>query len=308
MFRISYNFTLRGSAHPCSGIRGFLMLGVVLLLLQPACANEVPIDTSLELVGNPLVTQAYNALEMGQTADALAMFEQISESEAGNVPALLGRALIYSQQERHAQAFSAYDQILLHHPSHAFAWNGRGLAAFNLEDFDEALSSFKRATQDQPVNGFFYESLAWTQMCRGEFSDAAESAKTSMLMYTRNGEKAVYPLLIAYFSYLESGDIENARRTLNYAQNNYDPNLWPAPIVDYLAGKINQSDLVSFVMDSTEETEAHTYIGLKMRSEKQLAAADLHLNWVSRNGDSRVFEYTLARAIQFRSSVAELSH
>lgn len=308
MFRISYNFTLRGSARRCSGIRGFLMLGVVLLLLQSAFANEVPIDTSLELVENPLVTQAYNALEMGQTADALAMFEQVSESEAGNVPALLGRALIYSEQERHAQAFSAYDQILLHHPSHAFAWNGRGLAAFNLEDFDEALSSFKRATQDQPVNGFFYESLAWTQMCRGEFSDAAESAKTSMLMYTRNGEKAVYPLLIAYFSYLESGDIENARRSLNYAQNNYDPNLWPAPIVDYLVGEINQSDLISFVMDSTEETEAHTYIGLKMRSEKQLAAADLHLNWVSRNGDSRVFEYTLARAIQFRSSVAELSH
>ena len=73
-------------------------------------------------------------------------------------------------------------------PQHALAWNRRGLAAFSLENFDEALRSFERATESQLVNGFFYESLAWAHLCRGEFAAAAASAKTSSLMYSRNGE------------------------------------------------------------------------------------------------------------------------
>lgn len=273
------------------------------------------VTTSLELSAqapqvvadeHPLLTQGYEALQTGQSDQALAAFQQVLQLDSQNTSALLGQAMVFAEKERHAQAFSVYDQIVRHQPGHAFAWNGRGLAAFNLEDFDEALTSFKQAILDQPVNGFYYESLAWTQMCRGEFADAAESAKTSMLMYNRNGEKAVYPLLIAYFCYLEGGDIENARRTLSYAQSNHDPNLWPAPIIGFLTGKIGQADLISFVMDSTEETEAHTYIGLKLRSENQLAAAGRHLEWVSQHGDQRVFEYTLARAIRFRNSVAVL--
>ncbi|MBT4757684.1 MAG: hypothetical protein HOO08_04750, partial [Opitutae bacterium] len=218
--------------------------------------------------------------------------------------ARLGQAMIYAEQERHQEAFASYDVIVQHYPQHAFAWNGRGLAAFNLEDFDTALTSFKMATVDQPVNGFFYESLAWTQMCRGEFVDAAESAKKASLMYTRKGETSAYPLLIAYFSYHESGDAQNALRTLAYANRNKPVNQWPAPVIDYLSEKIGEADLISFVTNPAEETEAHTYIGLYLRLLGETDAADQHLQWVSQNGNSQVFEYTLARALNLQNNVA----
>ncbi len=281
------------------------------LLLAAICS--LPLTTSLHAVesdpvlsDNPFVTEGYAQLEAGKPQVALEAFQKALDANANDLSALLGRAMIYADQLQYEKAFESYDAITRNFPRHAFAWNGRGLAAFNLEDFDEALTSFEQATADQPVNGFFYESLAWAQMCRGEFGDAAQSAKTATLMYDRKGETSVYPLLIAYFAYLETGDSENAQRTLEYAEKNRPLNQWPSPVIDYLAGKIDQDELISFVMDTSQETEAHAYIGLKLRSENQLAEAARQLDWVGKHGNPRVFEYTLARVLNLRSSVAAL--
>ena len=279
------------------------ILVITSLILAPLFVHA-DTDTHFVPSASPLVTEGYAQLESGQPAKALISFEQALQTDAKNLSARLGQAMIYAEQERHQEAFDSYDVIVQHYPQHAFAWNGRGLAAFNLEDFDTALTSFQMAIVDQPVNGFFYESLAWTQMCRGEFVDAAESAKKASLMYTRKGETSAYPLLIAYFSYHESGDAQNALRTLAYANKNKPVNQWPAPVIDYLSEKIGEADLISFVTNPAEETEAHTYIGLYLRLLGETDAADQHLQWVSQNGNAQVFEYTLARALNLQNNVA----
>ena len=278
-----------------------LCVSGVLATLTFLHANSEP-----EATVSPFVSEGFAQLEAGNTENALLAFDHALQADENDLSARLGQAMIYAEQERHQAAFRSYDRIVQNHPQHAFAWNGRGLAAFNLEDFDAALTSFKMATVDQPVNGFFYESLAWTQMCRGEFSDAAESAKRATLMYGRKGESSVYPLLIAYFAYHESGDARNALRTLQYANKNKPVNKWPAPVIDYVSERIDESELISFITNSAEETEAHTYIGLYLRLLGETDEANQHLQWVSRNGDSQVFEYTLARAINLQTNVALL--
>jgi len=281
-------------------------VGILFVTSLILAALFVHADTDKNFVpsASPLVSEGYAQLEGGQPAKALIAFEQALQADAKNLSARLGQAMIYAEQERHQEAFASYDVIVQHYPQHAFAWNGRGLAAFNLEDFDTALTSFQMAIVDQPVNGFFYESLAWTQICRGEFVDAAESAKKASLMYSRKGETSAYPLLIAYFSYHESGDAQNALRTLAYANKNKPVNQWPAPVIDYLSEKIGEADLISFVTNPAEETEAHTYIGLYLRLLGETDAADQHLQWVSQNGNAQVFEYTLARALNLQNNVA----
>lgn len=248
----------------------------------------------------------YTLLESGDSTAALELFEVALRENSQDLSARLGRAMVFAEQQRHTDAFQAFDQIVDQHPRHAFAWNGRGLAAFNMENFDDALHSFEQATAEQPLNGFFYESLAWTLMCRGQFHEAALSAKQATLMYNRNRESSAYPLLIAYFSYLESGDAKNAQTTLNYAAENKTLDQWPSPVIDYLQGALSDDELISFVTDTTQETEAHTYIGLNLRNRDRADEAKRHLSWVAQHGDPRVFEYTLARVLNLREGVAVL--
>lgn len=281
-----------------------LALSFLLTVGPLRAVDEVADDIPAAKEANPFISQGYANLEAGEPDKALSAFHKALESNKKDISALLGRAMVFAEQQRHEDAFSAYDTIVDYYPRHAFAWNGRGLAAFNMEDFDEALNSFEQATADRPVNGFFYESLAWTQMCRGEFQNAAVSAKTATLMYQKKGEAAVYPLLIAYFSYLEAGDTENAARTLDYMRKNKPANRWPAPVVDYVSEAITAPEMISFVTDTAEETEAHTYIGLVLRSRGLHEEALKHLGWVSRHGDTRVFEYTLARSLNLQHRVA----
>jgi tetratricopeptide (TPR) repeat protein len=283
------------------------LLVAVSLVLCVAISGLYADDSNYKVSTSPFVTEGYAQLEAGHQGKALEAFSKAISDDSDDLSARLGQAIIYTDQQRHADAFAAYDSIIKRFPQHAFAWNGRGLAAFNQEDFDEALSSFQMAIADQPVNGFFYESLAWTRLCRGEFDEAAESAKAAAIMYDRAGEASLYPLLIAYFAYHESGDAPNALLTLKYANKNKRGNQWPAPVIDYLSEKISESDLISYVTSSAEETEAHTYIGLYLKLLGVLEEANKHLQWVSRNGNPHVFEYTLARALNLQNNVAAVT-
>ena len=256
-----------------------------------------------------LVADGYSFMEQGQHDRALKSFSDAIGKKTENLPARLGLAMIYADTQEHAETFGAFDHIVQIDPDHVFAWNGRGLAAFNMGNFEEALTSFLKATANQPINGFFYESLAWTHMCRGDFREALENAKLATLMYNQKGESSAYPLLIAYFSSLEAGDPKAAQRTLGYALSNKPPlNQWPHPIFDFLADSIKAPELISFVRDSAEETEAHTYIGLKLRSIGEFADAKAHLSWVTENGDQRVFEYTLAKALHGDRKLTAIVH
>ncbi|HBR94695.1 MAG TPA: hypothetical protein DEA90_11075, partial [Opitutae bacterium] len=95
--------------------------------------------------------------------------------------------------------------------------------------------------------------------------------------------------------------------SLKYAVQNKPLNHWPAPVVDYLNDSIDAAELISYVMDTAQETEAHTYIGLKLRANHQPEQAKPHFEWVARHGDTRVFEYTLARVLTLHDSVALLA-
>ena len=285
-------------------------LGVSVLLVAGLAlvANARDDGDSAKKASNPAhpgVSEGYQQLKDGRLDAAMRSFKSALDDDPDDLPAMLGRAMIHADRAQHEAAFDSYDAVVREFPKHAFAWNGRGLAAFNLRDFDAALESFQKATSDNPEEGFFHESLAWTLMCRGEFRKAAEAAKTASLMYDRKGKPSLYPLLIAYFSHIEAGDEANARRALDYAEANRNENRWPAPAIDYLRGEIDEAELISHVTSTAEETEAHTYIGLHLRNQPDRAeAAQRHLDWVRRAGDPEVFEYTLARSIDLPDRVA----
>lgn len=273
---------------------------ITYLILSIFCSTlQLSAKTDL----NGLASAGYEQLESGDYTKAINTFEEVLEKDASNIEALLGQAIVYTQRQEYAAALIAYDKITKIKPNNAFAWNGRGLAAYNLNNFDSALGSFKRAAEQNP-SGIFHESIAWTRMCRGEYALAAKSAKVALLQYNKAGDHSLYPLIIAYFAYLESSEKLNADRTLAYALSNNRDRNWPQPVVAYLAGKIDAAEMISYVTSLSEETEAHTYIGLKHKISGTLKTAKLHFDWVIRSGDSSVFEHTLVRSISLHKNIA----
>lgn len=250
-----------------------------------------------------VLQEAYENLKAGKTIGATEGFQSILEKDSNNLQAQLGMAMVFNKEQRFPEAFAAYDNLSKYYPQSAFVWNGRGLAAYNLEDFILALDSFKQASEMQP-NGHHFESLAWTQMCLGEFEQAATNAKRASLFYSKEGQQTLYPLLIAYFSHLEANDALNAQRTLDYTLANLRNDAWPLPILRLIVGKITVPELISAVTNYREETEVHTYVGLYLRSIGEQAAAKKHLRWVRTRGDPSVFEYILARSLELEATVA----
>ncbi|CAI8328328.1 MAG: Uncharacterised protein [Opitutia bacterium UBA7350] len=251
------------------------------------------------------IDQSFKLLNQGNTQKALESFQIILETDPGNLQAQLGQAMIYNKLARYPEAFAAYNRLTEQLPTNSFAWNGRGLAAFNLGKFDAALDSFCFASEMTPT-GYHYESLAWTYMCRGEFDLAAQNAKRANLLYTRDGEYTLYPLLLAYFAHLEAGDLESAQKTLNYSLSNLLQTGWPLPVLDFLVGKTDIAELISHIKNSAQETEVHTYLGLYWRAQGDYAIATRHLDWVRKQGDPSVFEFVLARALPKNSEYTAL--
>ena len=275
-----------------------------LLLASPPLMGQAPSPTPAPTV-QERVDHAFQLLNKGATQDALIGFQTVLEADQDNLQARLGEAMIFNKLERYPEAFAAYDLLTEQLPGNAFAWNGRGLAAFNLEQFDEALNSFQQASTMTP-SGYHFESLAWTHMCRGEFNQAAQSAKRANLLYTREGEQTLYPLLLAYFAHLEDGDAENAKRTLDYSLANLPRTGWPLPVLNFIIGKNTAGELISHVRNAAQETEAHTYLGLYWRAQGEHALAQKHLDWVREKGDPTVFEFILARALPEHPAIVSL--
>jgi tetratricopeptide (TPR) repeat protein len=250
-----------------------------------------------------VLQEAYENLQAGEIIGASEGFQFVLKADSQNLQAQLGMAMIFNKEKRFPEAFEAYDNLSKYYPQSAFVWNGRGLAAYNLENLTLALDSFKQASEMQP-NGHHFESLAWTQMCLGEFEQAATNAKRASLFYSKEGQQSLYPLLIAYFSHLEAGDVLNAQRTLDYTLANLSNSAWPLPILRLIIGKVTVPELVSTVTNYREETEVHTYVGLHLRSIGKQEAAKKHLTWVRTKGDPTVFEYILARSLELETTVA----
>jgi tetratricopeptide (TPR) repeat protein len=285
------------------GSRLLFLLNLAVFSANSLSFSEAAPDPALSI--QETVDAAFQLLNQGETQNALMGFQNALEADQNNLQACLGQAMIFNKLERYPEAFAAYDSLTERLPQNAFAWNGRGLAAFNLEQFDEALNSFQNASEMTP-SGHHFESLAWTQMCRGEFNEAAESAKRANLFYTREGEQTLYPLLLAYFAHLEAGEAEHARRTLDYTLANLPRTGWPLPVLHFIIGKSDAAELISHVRTAAQETEAHTYLGLYWRAQNAPEIAKQHLDWVRQNGDASVFEYILARALPEGPSLAML--
>lgn len=196
------------------------------------------------------------------------------------------------------RAIDLYNQLLLLRPHNAQIWNRHGLTAMQLKDFTMAVHSLKEAVRDHPINGSYYESLAWALFARGDFASASEQARTAILMYQRENQFSLYPFFIRYFAEHAQGQPAQAELSIRYAKRNLRDRAWPLPVLEYLSGQLPLQQMLAQVTSLREETEAHLIIGLQKHFTGDATKAQLHLNWAAGAGDPRASGQAVAHAFR----------
>ena len=91
----------------------------------PAPGSAITISRgSAEPVVNPLLAEAYAALDANQLDQAQRLYNQLLRAEPKNLDALLGLAAIATQQGNHEEAIRHYLRMLELDPRHALAQSG----------------------------------------------------------------------------------------------------------------------------------------------------------------------------------------
>ena len=196
---------------------------------------------------------AFQNLEAGNYELALEQFDQLLKEKPNYISALMGKAKGLLQSGQYQEAYDTYLKVLAKDPSDHYSLKGIGNAALFLDQADIALSYYKRALVFKPSDAQLYEAIAVSQMCTNDYLNAAESAKMASLMYNKKGIEAPYSLILAYFSFAQINDKENMQQVLSYGKKFNFKQRWPTPVVQYIKGEINASELISLVQSEKEE-------------------------------------------------------
>jgi lipoprotein NlpI len=158
----------------------------------------------------------------------------------------------------------------------------RGQATANLGDFDSGLRDVRRAIEMNAKNGDYYEALALLQLDTGNVADAAAAmdkagkldashgSGAAVIVYylagkldraeaaiaTGIGSDPSYPYWPIWRALVQraGGDQGGALQTLDQGLR-LGPQ-WPAPVMQFLAGKITESKLRALANSGDQKTRA----------------------------------------------------
>ena len=140
---------------------------------------------------------AAQALRGGDLEKAEAGFLQVLRSDPKSMPALGNLGVVYSRQDRPAEAVKVYRQALKLAPNEPGLLLNLGLAHLKLDQYAEAKPLFQDLVTRSPRNRQFRELLATSQVYTG---DAAQAVADLERLAREPGEKAgsLYLLALGY--------------------------------------------------------------------------------------------------------------
>ncbi|MEQ1773186.1 MAG: tetratricopeptide repeat protein [Burkholderiales bacterium] len=144
-------------------------------VLAPAQRSRVAVssgDSAAPRV-NPVISDAYAALESGKFDDARRLYDQALRSEPNNIDALLGLAAIAQQENRTDDASKHYLKILDIDPRHALAQTGL-IALLGRADPQAAETRLKQLAARDPSPALYF-TLGNLYADQGQWSQAQQS-------------------------------------------------------------------------------------------------------------------------------------
>jgi len=275
-------------------------------------------------------TDRYNALidlgqalyDQGRGGEAMKPYRDAVELDPKFYGAyyLMGR--VHLDAGRYADARAAFDKAVALDPEQSDPLMYRGAASWRVGELDPALSDIERAIAINADNSDYFAELSVVHLAKGDVAAAmADTDRALALASDYSAASGIFALYLSHrydegvamadraikgdpgFLYWwiwkamiqrAKGDAAVAAATLAAGQQALGKADWPAPLADYLTGKISEVELRRLGRSGDAKTQAERdceiafYVGVQALFSGDQAAAAASLR---RARETRVFYY-----------------
>ena len=207
---------------------------------------------------------------LGYYPEALRHAEAAVAAEPTNGRYRYGYGVVLSEHGRFAEAIENFDRALAAHPDLTYGWLERGAARLSAGDGAGAAADWARARETAPT-------LIWTEWypATGDFLAGRYAAAAAAFERVATAEPGFAPAPVwALIAHRRSGGSE--------AVPTPSTKDWPAPVLDYFAGRVSGEQILALAAedkksgDARRIGEAHFFIGQKALIDGRPAPARDH--------------------------------
>ena len=193
------------------------------------------------------------------------------------------RGLAYYKKKHYDRAIQDYDRAIRLQPNYGAALKSRADAYQEKREYERALADYEAATQiDQ--NFASERSKGFVFFYLGRMTQSAEMFEKQ----TKSDPKDIQAILFRYLAEAKIGNTLIAAHELKAQAANLKERSWPAPIIDFHLGKIDEKAMFAAADDSDPKTK-----------NEKTCAANFHA------GESRLFRAYISGAIPLLRAAAK---
>lgn len=229
----------------------------------------------------------------GHREEGRAALERVVAAAPGNFTSqyFLGAAL--AVERRYEDAFWCFDAAVRLRPASVpalYAFSSVALA-IGLEDAAEEAMQLSMRLEFNPEA---YRARAYAALGLRRDSAAARDALRYIDSVGWRDPAAQETALVAAVAYSRSARPGDAAAILDRVRQSAGAASWPAAVAEFLQGSLPADRLMARANTQAEQTDAHTYIGLRAMLAGHREEALAHFRWVKESGSTLELEFGVA--------------
>ena len=173
------------------------------------------------------------------------------------------------------------------------AYFGRADALRRLDRLEEALADYTRV-RELRTDTTALRSRAWVSFYRGRWREAYVDAAKYVHDTEAKEPDTAYAVILGALALRRAGKQQEAAKFISEWKPRLDALTWPAPVIEYLEGRMQESALLAAARGPGELTEALAYIGASLLAAGQRQKGIDVLQRALREGEPGYLEYDLA--------------
>ena len=234
-------------------------------------------------------------LGKGDLDGALSDLDRSLQLDAMNAAYYQERANVLFDKREYDRAIADCGRVIRIDPEYPDAYLIRGLAWRDERRLDKALADFDEAIRLRPQDAYahYFRSVVAFAMRR---DGPASEAKAILDIQGWDGDLALDAVLLGCCALRRAGQTEQARSLLDEAKLRCHAAAWPAPIIRYLRGELDEAGLMAAAEADGDPVEAHGFLGLEAPRAGREEEAMEHFRWVKEQGDPAGTQTVIAAA------------